>query len=405
VLGGPQFIYNITFLHNIISGNLGDGLSLSDVDDSFFFNNTIEYNNGHGFVLFRNSDNNEIIENSISYNFYNGLYLISCDNNTIKDNEIMHNDQNGIEFYNNCDLNNVSMNSIHYNHLCGLYLRSSDNNSFVENYLIGNGNCIIEKNSIGNIFINNTCTVIHQIFIELLDQVFSYEEFNITLYVYNENDSGLNVDSIQMWWNGVEVSNDVQNLGNGYYFISLEPITLASGEVPILLNMTISANGYEDKYFETYIAVELPEIEKFLQVEITETFYSIEHFNFTFFVCDESEQEIDSATIQMWWNGTDVSDDVQNLGDGLYFISLEPIVVAPGGDPILLKMVISASGYEDKIFETYLAVDPDTLEKEGGKLTNGVPLEIILIALISTAAGIVVIAAVILRKRKRVSEV
>ncbi len=149
------------------------------------------------------------------------------------------------------------------------------------------------------------------------------------------------------------------------------------------------------------------ELVKLLQVEITENSYSTEHFNFTFLVFNELGQAIDFATIQIWWNGNDVSDDVVNLGNGLYFVSLEPKTVAPGEDPILLKMIISASGYEDKLFETYLAVDPETLEKEVGKGAEGVPLVTIIIAIISTVSGISVAAAavVLLRKRKRASEV
>ncbi|MFX1313945.1 MAG: nitrous oxide reductase family maturation protein NosD [Promethearchaeota archaeon] len=244
--------------------------------------------------------------------------------------------------------------------------------------------------------------------IDIIDQSFSTEEFNLTFFVYNILGHGVDFSTIEMWWNSVKVSNDVQNLGNGYYFISLEPITTALGENPILLNMTISASGYVDKYFETFIAVEPSEapepceIIKFLNVEITENSYSLEHFNLTFFVGNETELGIDSATIQVWWNGTDVSSDVINLGNGLYFVSLESITVAPGEDPILLSMIISADGYEDKYFETYLAVDPDTLEKGVGQDGDEFPSLILIIVLISAAGGIgaTIITVGILRKRK-----
>ncbi|MFW9873343.1 MAG: hypothetical protein ACFFG0_09590 [Candidatus Thorarchaeota archaeon] len=70
-------------------------------------------------------------------------------------------------------------------------------------------------------------------------------------------------------------------------------------------------------------------------------------------------------------------------------------------------MTISASGYEDKYFETYLAIDPNTLEKEVRKGANGVPLMIILIAIISaiTGIGVATVVVVLLRKRKRLIEV
>ena len=106
----------------------------------------------------------------------------------------------------------------------------------------------------------------------------------------------------------------------------------------------------------------------------------------------------------MWWNGSDVSSSVHNLGSGLYFVSLEPITVIPGEDPILLEMNISASRYEEKSFETYIAVDPDILLEERGKLAEDSPLLIIIITSTSITGGIIIGAiAFLLRRRKRAS--
>ncbi|MHA1191804.1 MAG: hypothetical protein ACTSP9_05845 [Promethearchaeota archaeon] len=165
--------------------------------------------------------------------------------------------------------------------------------------------------------------------------------------------------------------------------------------------MTISASGYEDKYFETYLAVEPTEITKLLQVEISEHFYSLEHFILTFFVCNEVEQGINSATIQVWWNGVDVSSSVINLGNGIYFISLEPITVAPGEDPILLNMTISATGFEDKYFETEIAVDPATLQKGDEGPTGEFPLTLIIVISVISAGVIIGLVSIYwLRRRK-----
>ena len=234
-------------------------------------------------------------------------------------------------------------------------------------------------------------------------------EFIVTLKISCEI-TGFEVSdlSIQIWWDGTNVPlNSITKLGIGLYNVSLTPTFVTPGEDPILLNMTISAACHSDKYFEMYISVEPCEILKFLQVEISDHSYSLEYFNFTFFVFDETGQGVGSSTIQMWWNGIDVSNNVSNLGNGFYFVSLEPITVIPGEDPILLTMTISAEGYEDKYFETYFAVDPDTLVKELVEPAEEFPLVIILIAIISTSTGIGVAMVVIylLRKRRRVSEV
>jgi hypothetical protein len=148
-------------------------------------------------------------------------------------------------------------------------------------------------------------------------------------------------------------------------------------------------------------------MEDILELEIVNQSFSTKEFNITFSVYNRSGQRIDLVTIHLWWNGTDVSANVQFLGDGLYFISLDPITVTPGEDPILLNMVISASGYEDKSFETYIAVDPETLEKEAGNGAEGIPLVVFIITITSVAGGVgaAAVSLVLLRKRKRSNKV
>jgi hypothetical protein len=244
--------------------------------------------------------------------------------------------------------------------------------------------------------------IVKLLHVEITDNSYSEEYFNITLFIFDETEQGISPTAIQMWWNGNDVSSDVQNRGNGVCFVSLEPITVPFGEDPILLNMTISAFGYENKYFETNISVEPCELLRLLYVEIIENTYSPNHFNLTFVISNGTDNKIDTAVIQMWWNGNEVSNDVQNLGNGIYFVSLEPITVAPEEDPILLTMIISAEGYEDKHFETNLAVDPDALNKNGGRTTEEFPLTINLIVITSITGGIFVATLLLIRhKRKR----
>ncbi len=122
----------------------------------------------------------------------------------------------------------------------------------------------------------------------------------------------------------------------------------------------------EMKINEKWIAVVHPKEEANLILEIVDQFFSTEKFDIKFLIFDDNGIKISSANIQMWWNETDVSTSVQNLGNGLYFVSLEPITVAPGEDPILLKIIVSADGYPNKYFETTIAVDPESLNKPDG---------------------------------------
>ncbi|GAH66210.1 unnamed protein product, partial [marine sediment metagenome] len=82
---------------------------------------------------------------------------------------------------------------------------------------------------------------------------------------------------------------------------------------------------------------------------------------------------VDSASIQMWWNGTDVSSDVQNIGLGVYRVLLDPITVNPGELPILLNMSIFAEGYNDTYYETSIAVDPALIKSEAPNIPPSIP--------------------------------
>ena len=138
-----------------------------------------------------------------------------------------------------------------------------------------------------------------------------------------------------------------------------------------------------------------------MKVNILDLICSMDSFNLTFSIENGTNNGIEDATINMWWNGIDVSIDVQDNGNGIYSISLAPITVATEEPPILLNMTISALGYEDQYFETYIAVDPNLLEKgEGGPGDNFPVTLIVIVSTISTVALIGVICIYFLRKRK-----
>ncbi|MFX1442107.1 MAG: hypothetical protein ACFFHV_01725 [Promethearchaeota archaeon] len=96
--------------------------------------------------------------------------------------------------------------------------------------------------------------------IDFINLSFSSANFIVNFYIYDENDLGIGAANIQAWWDGLEVpQNKIFSLGKGFYQISLSPITVSPGEDPILLNMSISAEGCYTKYYEIHLAVD-PEI-------------------------------------------------------------------------------------------------------------------------------------------------
>ncbi|MFX1420264.1 MAG: FG-GAP-like repeat-containing protein [Promethearchaeota archaeon] len=134
-----------------------------------------------------------------------------------------------------------------------------------------------------------------------------------------------------------------------------------------------------------------------LNIEITDQSFSSEHFNFTFFIYNESGHGIDFAVIEIWWNQTDNSGKIENLGGGYYFISLDAILVNPDDNPILLNIIISVLGYELKVFETYIAVDPEVVDKTVPSEIPGIPGYSLIILI-----GVVSVISIILLKRKNI---
>jgi len=145
----------------------------------------------------------------------------------------------------------------------------------------------------------------------------------------------------------------------------------------------------------------IKKITKHLDIDIIDLIFSTKDFNLTFYIYNETNQGISFTSIQIWWNETDVSTDIQNFGNGLYFISLEPITVAPGEDPILLNITITALGYEEKNFETYIAVDPDTLQKSSEVPSEELPLLIIITVSVLSSGAIVGVAVLFWQRRRK----
>lgn len=167
--------------------------------------------------------------------------------------------------------------------------------------------------------------------------------------------------------------------------------------------MSVSVLGYDETYFETYILINTEDLIKSLNVRILTQSFSIEKFNITYLVTNEFDYGIDIALIKAWWNGVDVSNKFQNLGYGIYYISLDAITVQPGEDLILFNLTISALNYNELYYETFFAVDPETLVKENETPFNESPLSLIITVSTLTIGATIGIAAISwsIRKKRR----
>jgi len=255
--------FDTVITENTIYYSRGNGIKLTDSDENYIFNNDISFDpisiviRQYGITMQRANDNT-ILNNTITYH-KDGIFIADCDENLILGNIIMQNNENGINLYMSCE-NTIAGNVINENNENGIYLRdSSDYNYVIGNEILGNNVCINESLSEGNYFKDNDCGDIKlkKLHINLVKQFFTYAEFNITFCIYDEDNQSVSNALVQIWWNGTEVnSNNIETLGNGFYLVTLSSITVYPWEAPILLRMAISASGYEDKNFETLLAVD-----------------------------------------------------------------------------------------------------------------------------------------------------
>ena len=274
------------FVFNNGTSNQDNGIFVSNYCNNNTFSNNLAYNNTNGGIFLRYWSHYNNVSGNIAYNNWAGIYIDNyCENNTISGNTANNNAQHGIYSEIMC-LNNIISGNTANNNDYGIYLNDGvDDTVISENYLYFNTNGAIgvsDSNSNDNILKKNVLVSEDEIFIEdtatntilisnyyltappsmfaeIINHSYLMTEFIVYLNISSQC-IGLDILTISLnaWWNGSEVSSlNIADLGNSLYKISLIPIFVNSGEDPVLLNITISAAHHMDKYFETYITVDI----------------------------------------------------------------------------------------------------------------------------------------------------
>ncbi|MFX1500283.1 MAG: SBBP repeat-containing protein [Promethearchaeota archaeon] len=94
------------------------------------------------------------------------------------------------------------------------------------------------------------------IFIEVVNETFTQDGFNITFHLIDENNNDVIGALIRYWWDGIEFTGNMTEFSGGLYLLNFTVITVLPDENPILLNMTITKSGYTVRYYEKEIAVD-----------------------------------------------------------------------------------------------------------------------------------------------------
>lgn len=363
------YVYN-NCTENYISDNTandnGNGITLNgDCNNNTITGNNVNDNTQRGIYLYKNCKNNTISENKASYTGINtqnyGISLNdNCDKNTISGNTACDNDFNGIFLENHCDNNTISGNNANNNSDNGIYLNSCDNNTILLNTASDNDECGIKlwlcsyNNVTRNIMIGNDNDGIY---------LRSLSEHNIISENYaNNNAYGicLNIDC--------RYNNFTQNY---LYYNKLGGFTINTSDCIknlFELNVIVSTVGrvFFDGGTNTILTQNyLRESPPSFIVEVIAQSFSISEFVVTLNISSYCiGLEVSTLTFQMWWNGTTSTVNyIADLGQGLYNISLTPILVEPDEDPILFNMTISALYHRSRYFTLNLKVDPETVDK------------------------------------------
>ena len=415
--GDPYIIENVT----IDAGGTGDGILINNSKNVYFIIRNCNVTNagstgisffppypGDGGIKLENTNNGTLTNNNCSNNGYAGILLYSnCKNNTILENMNEYN-QRGIFLYTDCENNTISGNTANKNAGVGIMLEDCDNNTIIGNHASYLNQFGIVIGGDDNKILNNTANnnIFWGIYIDISRSIVSRNIAN------NNGDYGI--------WVGGDSDNN--NITENYLYFNTNGAILIYEDCDdnrIERNVMVSSdekfiidNGTNTILSGNYYLTTPPG----LFVEVIAQSFSTSEFVVAFNISSQCiGLEVSVLSIQMWWNGEDVSNDLNDLGYGLYNVTLTPEFVEPGGNLILLNMTISAAHHTDKYFELKLAVDPkavtpppppsDDDDDDDEKPTEPDTLVLLLIIVgIASAIGIAGIAIFLIKKRAKLRE-
>ncbi|MBD3339121.1 MAG: hypothetical protein GF353_08425 [Candidatus Lokiarchaeota archaeon] len=306
--------HNIT--NNRACNNKEDGIELGGIIASIISENILadngdkglnlggNYVNVTGNIIYQNSDdginsngnNHSIKENEIFNNGEDGIDHYYCLNGSLSGNKIYNNGENGLNLFN---LNNslICDNMIYSNGENGIFLEGACYNIIGNNYIKHNiENAIeltdyfyymhpfftlyvcVENIIVGNTIINNSLHIdesqfckdnivkcnryIDEMYVILDEQLITTDLIVFTLRIVDKYECGISNANIDMWWNGTSVNANVTQIENGLLNVTLDLILIYPEEDSIMLNMTISADNYYNKYYEILVGVDPEAVDK-----------------------------------------------------------------------------------------------------------------------------------------------
>ncbi len=371
---------NDTYIqNNTISGNYLNGVHLTSHSDyNIISGNNINQNSQYGIGLDDFCQFNRIYENNISFNNVAGISLSRNISGTlIRDNIINHQVDVGIQMAFDCDFNTIISNILDGNNV-GLVLDDCDWNTITLNTFTSDLEDILLYNaSENNYFIENIFSIFYSTFnLRLVKQNFTEHDFLLTIFIHDEYGSGIEDTNLEVEWNSIMIpQTDITETGYGYYQIRLEPYFVNPGDYSILLKISLSKAGFNNLIYNLSVAVEekaeeVEEVPSELFLDITQEYITPNEIIIKFILYNAKFENISDASILAYWNSTDVSSGITQIGEGYYQLKLDPIFIDLDMEVPRLILIISVPGYDDlnrEIFLTLLnEVDGEPIDDSKG---------------------------------------
>ncbi len=253
-----------------------------------------------------------------------------------------------------------------------------------------------------------------QLIIKIVESIYLDDSFNFLVEVTNCSGDLETGTTFSGKWNGIDLTSaNITDKGDGTFDLTLTPIFVPRGGVPIWLNLTATKTAYFEGELKTEIAVQ--PYPRQLKINIINSVYTPEWFNLTVAVTNCTGDLVKDAILSGTWNGTLIQlANITDNGDGTFNITLDAILVSPDDPGIVLSLTATKGPYTDGILDTTLKVDPEAVSKisppppdgdgDGGgggggkKQPEALPLYLFLIG-IAAAIAIISIVLIIIKKR------
>ncbi|MFX1503740.1 MAG: hypothetical protein ACFFDH_22455 [Promethearchaeota archaeon] len=200
--------------------------------------------------------------------------------------------------------------------------------------------------------------------INIIESIYTDSGFYITIKVTDYLSNAIAGATITGTWDGDSIGT-VDDNDDGTYNFTLQAKYIESGENPLWLNLTASKPGYTNGALNTEISVEsptIPEVTKKLKINIINSVYASDWFNFTVKITNCSgDLELGTSLSGTWDINALGPENITNNNDGTFDLCVTPIFIIAPTPGIWLNLTATKPTYDDGKLNTQIAVESGSI--------------------------------------------